>query len=113
MDYSQIRRSLTPLHASLHHERVSHRPFGAPDRHRAFTPERVGIESDDGSLTQPFPFAMPGFRVTELWPRQEGARQWRRMMVPRAVLQESETLQHNDSRVVIRSRMRGRRRGFF
>jgi hypothetical protein len=100
MDYSQIWRSLTPMHASLHYERVSHRPFGAPDRHSAFTPERVGIESDDGTvvesfeqprasfaghtaetrntlqlayfagaamwtyLTQPFPFAMPGFRVT-------------------------------------------------
>jgi hypothetical protein len=33
------------MHASLHHERVSHRPFGAPDQHGAFTTERVGIET--------------------------------------------------------------------
>jgi hypothetical protein len=36
------------MHASLHHERVSHRPFGAPDQHSAFTTERVGIETGDG-----------------------------------------------------------------
>jgi hypothetical protein len=36
--------------ASLHDERVSHRPFGAPDRRSAFTPERVAIETDDGSV---------------------------------------------------------------
>ena len=43
--------------ASLHQERVSHRPFGAADRHSSFTPERVAIESDDGivieALNQP------------------------------------------------------------
>src|ERR1700674_5687852 len=33
--------------ASLHEERVSHRPFGAGDRHSVFTPERVSIETDD------------------------------------------------------------------
>jgi hypothetical protein len=38
--------------ASLHEERVSHRPFGAPDRHSAFTPERVAIESDDGAVIE-------------------------------------------------------------
>jgi hypothetical protein len=42
---------------SLHEERASHRPFGAPDRRSAFTPERVAIETDDGteveSLDQP------------------------------------------------------------
>ncbi|MDQ1534828.1 MAG: hypothetical protein QOF28_2589 [Actinomycetota bacterium] len=35
--------------ASLHQERVSHRPFGAAGRHSAFTPERVAIERDDGT----------------------------------------------------------------
>jgi hypothetical protein len=35
--------------ASLHEERVSHRPFGAADRHSVFTPERVAIETDDGT----------------------------------------------------------------
>ena len=38
--------------ASLHEERVSHRPFGAPDRHSAFTPERVAIETDDGTVVE-------------------------------------------------------------
>jgi hypothetical protein len=38
--------------ASLHEERVSHRPFGAPDRHSAFTPERVAIESEDGTVLE-------------------------------------------------------------
>lgn len=38
--------------ASLHEERVSHRPFGAPDRHSAFTPERVAIETDDGAVVE-------------------------------------------------------------
>jgi hypothetical protein len=36
--------------ARLHEARVSHRPFGAPDRHSAFTPERVAIETGDGAL---------------------------------------------------------------
>jgi hypothetical protein len=38
--------------ASLHEERVSHRPFGAGDRHSAFTPERVAIETDDGDVVE-------------------------------------------------------------
>jgi hypothetical protein len=38
--------------ASLHEERVSHRPFGAPDRHSAFTPGRVAIETDDGTVLE-------------------------------------------------------------
>jgi hypothetical protein len=38
--------------ASLHEERVSHRPFGAPDRRSAFTPERVAIETDDGTVLE-------------------------------------------------------------
>ena len=36
--------------ASLHEERASHRPFGAADRHSSFTPERVAIETDDGTV---------------------------------------------------------------
>jgi len=38
--------------ASLHQERASHRPFGAADRHSAFTPERVAIETDDGAVVE-------------------------------------------------------------
>jgi hypothetical protein len=38
--------------ASLHQERVSHHPFGAADRHSSFTPERVTIESDDGTVLE-------------------------------------------------------------
>jgi len=38
--------------ASLHEERASHRPFGAAYRHSAFTPERVAIESDDGTIIE-------------------------------------------------------------
>jgi hypothetical protein len=38
--------------ASLHEERVSHRPCGAPDRRSAFTPERVAIETDDGIVLE-------------------------------------------------------------
>ena len=38
--------------AGLHEERVSHHPFGAPDRHSAFSPERVAIESDDGTVIE-------------------------------------------------------------
>jgi hypothetical protein len=37
---------------SLHVERASHRPFGAPDRHSSFTPERVAIETDDGTVVE-------------------------------------------------------------
>jgi hypothetical protein len=37
--------------ANLHEERVSHSPFGAPDRHSAFAPpDRVAIEQDDGTV---------------------------------------------------------------
>jgi hypothetical protein len=36
--------------ASLHEERVSHRPFGAADRHSSFTPDRVAIETNDGTI---------------------------------------------------------------
>jgi hypothetical protein len=43
--------------AHLHEEWVSHHPFGAADRRSAFTPERVAIQTDDGTvveeLTQP------------------------------------------------------------
>src|SRR6185436_18338847 len=38
--------------ASLHEERVSHRPFGAPDRRSAFTPERVAIENAEGAVIE-------------------------------------------------------------
>jgi hypothetical protein len=38
--------------ASLHQERVSHRPFGAADRHSVFTPSRVAIETSDGILVE-------------------------------------------------------------
>jgi hypothetical protein len=104
--------------ASLHDERVSHRPFGAPDRRSAFTPTLVAIVTDDGTvlealeqprasfaghtaetpwstlqlayfagaamwtyLTQPFSFALPGFRLTELDPWEEAGQHWRRLLV--------------------------------
>ena len=38
--------------ASLHDERVSHRPFGAADRHSSFTPERVAIENGDETVVE-------------------------------------------------------------
>jgi hypothetical protein len=38
--------------ASLHEERASHRPFGAADRHSSFTPERVAIETGDGTVVE-------------------------------------------------------------
>ena len=38
--------------ASLHEERASHRPFGAADRHSSFTPERVAIETSDGTVVE-------------------------------------------------------------
>ena len=37
---------------NLHEQGASHRPFGAPDRHSAFTPERVAIETDDGTVVE-------------------------------------------------------------
>jgi hypothetical protein len=39
------------VRASLHEEQASHRPFGAADRHSSFTPERVAIERDDGTIS--------------------------------------------------------------
>jgi hypothetical protein len=40
------------VRASLHQQRESHHPFGAPDRRSAFTPERVAIETTDGDLVE-------------------------------------------------------------
>jgi hypothetical protein len=106
------------VRASLHEERESHHPFGAPDRRSAFTPERVAIETTSGDvvealeqprasfaghaletpwttlqlayfvgtamwtyLTQPFTFALPGFKTTELEPWNEAGAEWRRLHV--------------------------------
>ena len=38
--------------ARLHEERVSHHPFGAPGRRSVFIPERVAIETDDGTALE-------------------------------------------------------------
>jgi hypothetical protein len=38
--------------ASLHQERESHHPFGAPDRRSSFTPGRVAIETTDGDVVE-------------------------------------------------------------
>jgi hypothetical protein len=38
--------------ASLHEQRVSHRPFGAADRHSSCTPERVAIEDRDAAVAE-------------------------------------------------------------
>jgi hypothetical protein len=38
--------------ASLHDERVSQRPFGPPDRHSLFTPERLAIDNGDGTVVE-------------------------------------------------------------
>jgi hypothetical protein len=38
--------------ASLHEERVSHYPFGAAGGRSVFTPERVAIEVDDGTVIE-------------------------------------------------------------
>src|SRR6266566_8828378 len=104
------------VRASLHQERESHHPFGAPDRRSAFTAQRVAIETITGEviealeqprasfaghtletpwttlqlayfvgtamwtyLTQPFTFALPEFKTTELDPWQEAGEQWRRL----------------------------------
>ena len=40
------------IRASLHQERESHHPFGAPDRRSAFTPERVAIETTKGEVVE-------------------------------------------------------------
>jgi hypothetical protein len=40
------------VRASLHQERESHHPFGAPDRRSAFTPERVAIETTGGDVVE-------------------------------------------------------------
>jgi hypothetical protein len=65
--------------AGLHEERVSHRPFGAADRHwRTFeTPwSTLQLAYFVGTamwtyLTQPFTFAMPGFQTSVLEPWDE------------------------------------------
>src|SRR5436309_11217426 len=38
--------------ARLDEERASHRPFGAPDLHSAFTPGRVAIENAAGTVIE-------------------------------------------------------------
>lgn len=40
------------VRASLHQERVSHHPFGTPDRRSNFTPERVAIETTKGDVAE-------------------------------------------------------------
>jgi hypothetical protein len=40
------------VRASLHQERESHHPFGAPDRRSTFTPERVAIETTSGDVVE-------------------------------------------------------------
>jgi hypothetical protein len=40
------------VRANLHEERVSHHPFGAPDRRSAFTPEKVAIETTSGDVVE-------------------------------------------------------------
>ncbi len=40
------------VRASLHQERESHHPFGAPDRRSAFTPQRVTIETTSGDVVE-------------------------------------------------------------
>jgi hypothetical protein len=40
------------VRASLHAERESHHPFGAPDRRSSFTPERVAIETTAGDVLE-------------------------------------------------------------
>src|SRR6478609_9969428 len=37
---------------SLHEERESHHPFGAPDRRSSFTPDRVAIETTAGEVLE-------------------------------------------------------------
>jgi hypothetical protein len=40
------------VRASLHEERESHHPFGAPDRRSVFTPQRVAIETTAGEVVE-------------------------------------------------------------
>jgi len=40
------------VRVTLHQQRVSHHPVGAPDRRSAFTPEHVAIESTTGDLLE-------------------------------------------------------------
>ena len=40
------------VRASLHEERESHHPFGAPGRRSAFTPQRVAIETTQGEVVE-------------------------------------------------------------
>jgi hypothetical protein len=106
------------VRASLHEERESHHPFGAPDLRSTFRPQRVTIETTSGAvvealaeprasfaghaletpwtrlqlayfvgtamwtyLTQPFTFALPGFKTSELEPWHEAGEEWRRLHV--------------------------------
>jgi hypothetical protein len=106
------------VRASLHEEKESHHPFGAPDRRSRFTPGRVAVEKTNGEvleeleqprptfaghtvetpwstlqlayfvgtamwtyLTQPFTFAMDGFKAEELEPWKENGVEWRRLQV--------------------------------
>lgn len=99
---------------SLHEERASIQPYGAPDQRTSFTPDRVAIEKLDGKvvaerhnpvaafeghnlttpwdplhratfngyalwtyLTTPFFLTIPGFKVVEIQPWQEGDERWR------------------------------------
>jgi hypothetical protein len=87
---------------------VSHRPFGAADRHwRTFeTPwSTLQLAYFVGTamwtyLTQPFTFAMPGFQTSVLEPWDEAGQQWRRLRViwPSYVATHSteQTLYFND-----------------
>src|SRR5438046_10498572 len=50
--------------ASLHEERASHRPFGAADRQSSFTPERVAIETGDGTVLEALDQPSPSFHGT-------------------------------------------------
>ena len=70
--------------ASLHDERVSHRPFGAADRRSAFTPERVAIMSGDTileALDHPRP-RLPATRSRLRGPRCSSRTSWARRCGP-------------------------------
>lgn len=114
---------------TLHEEIASVSPFGQPDWHTAFTPDRIAIETTTGAvvskrldpraslaghvmntpwaplqsayfngyamwtyLATPFPLAMPGFKVAEISPWQEGGEFWRglRAQFPDAVASHSK-----------------------
>jgi hypothetical protein len=40
------------VRASLHEERESHHPFGAPDRRSRFSPERIAVETTSGDVVE-------------------------------------------------------------